>query len=179
MIFLNKSIKLLRKENTILESQLESIKKKYLIGNIVQSKNSYSRDGFYSNIGDVPNYDSKWKNSFFEVHQDIAETFSSGNLSTNCLNKYAYKSKCIEIKDEYTYDPFVALCSAVIPSQEGPKLYLIDPFGSIVSNPLKNTTLRTAETWINHILVAYIGLHHQKTDYPINRIQTLKYTLYD
>ncbi len=175
MLNLYKSKRFLLKENALLEEQLDAIKRKYLVGNIVQKRNLVSsRDGFYSNIKEISNYRTKWKRSFFEIHQDIAETYSEGNLSSYHLDKYKQN-----MKDEYVYRSFVVLCSAVISSHDGPILYLEDPFGSIVSNPLKNTPLATAESWVNRILITSIGLHSYRNDYPINRIQTLRYSLYD
>lgn len=174
MLFLGRSKRYLLKENAMLEEKLEAVKKKYYIGNIVQKKNLVaSRDGFYSNLEDVPKYQNKWRKSFFELHQDIAETHSEGNLSAYYLNRCKRS-----MKDEYLYRSFVVLCSSVVSTPDGPILYLEDPFGSIVSNPLKNTPIETAESWVNRILIASIGLHSYRDDYPINRIQTLKYSLY-
>lgn len=175
MLFLGKSKRYLRKENAMLEEELEAVKKRYYIGNIVQKRNlTSSRDGFYSRIEEVPEYQKKWRKSFFEVHQDVAETYSQGNLSVTYLNRYK-----LSMKDEYVYLSFVVFCSSVVSTQDGPILSLEDPFGSIVSNPLKNTPIATAESWVNRILIASIGLHSYRNDYPINRIQTLKYSLYN
>lgn len=181
MLFIGKSKNSLRKENNRLEKQLEDIKRKYRTGNIVQSKNAYSRDGYYANIESLPDYQNKWKNSFFDLHQDIAEYFSSGVLSSRYLNYYqkTYHNSFGNAKGEYEYSQFVVHCSAVIPSDEGPMLYLEDPFGYIISKPLIHTSIETAKSWINRILVIDLGLHYKKNDYPINRIRTLKYTLYD
>lgn len=168
-------------ENNLLEEQLERVKRKYLTGNKVQELSMYiTRTGYYSNLESLPDYSSKWKNSFFDIHQDIAEKYTDGNLSLRRIKfrreiaKYDYSSQ-----NSYHYLPFVTHCCGVIPSDEGPMLCLEDPFGSIISRPLKWISLEEVKPWINRILVAYIGIHFENRDYPINRVQTLKFTLYD
>lgn len=181
LIFLFGRTKRLIQENSLLEEQLEKVKRKYLIGNKIQKLHYNStRIGYYPELELLPDYPTKWKNSFFYLHQDIAEELTEGNLSSNYINtikkfrKYDYSSQ-----NSYYYKPFVVHCHGVIPTEEGPMLCLEDPFGSIISRPLKNISLETAKSWINRMLVAYIGIHYEHEEFPINRVKTLKFTLYD
>lgn len=155
-MFFSRRIKKLLDENIRLENLLEKVKLKYRVGDIVQEKYGYSRtrDGYYSNIENLQNYHSKWKNSFFELHQDIAETYTEGNLSArefkNLRNKRRYND--FNKHKENTYTPYVVHCYAISPSEKnGPILCLEDPFGFITSRPLSWISYDTAKTWVNQM----------------------------
>lgn len=179
-MFLKKRKISLIEENEILKEELERVKRKYLTGNKIQEVNNWSRTGYYSNLESLPDYSTKWKNSFFELHQDIAEKYTKGNLSPRFIRirresiKYYYS-----IQDSYQYQPFVVHCYGIIPTDDGPMLCVEDPFGSIISKPLKWISLQEVKPWINRILITYIGIHYENTNYLINQVKTLKYNLYD
>ena len=173
--------KSLLRENQILQIQLKRAKVRYLAGNVVQKRSSLFRDGNYSDIEKVSDYKTKWINSFYDLHQDIAEAYSRGNLSPSLLRyiQEGDRHNNYNPQHEYKYYPFVVHCSAVISNELGPVLYLEDPFGHIISRPLTWTSLETARSWANRLLIAHIGFNYKCKDYPINRIQTLKFSLYD
>ena len=176
-MILFRSKRSLIKENRILERELKVTKARYLAGNVIQNRRKYTRDdGYYSKIEDVPDYKSKWMNSFYDLHPDIAELYSDGNLSPGrLLNIREWNRRDNYKKDTYNYIAFVVHCSAVISTAEGPVLYLEDPYGHIISKPLTWASLETAKSWANRMLIAHIGLNYiDKEYYPINRIQTLK-----
>lgn len=168
-------------DNRILEEHLNKLKFKYKIGNLIQTKNyGTSRKGLYSDLDLLPNYIMKWKNSFYELHQDIAEEKSNGNLSDTNIHVNKEKIKLFDIyQGPDNYMSFVVHCYGVIPSNKGPMLCLEDPFGSILTNPVPFISQEIAKSWVNRMLIADIDLNNEKDDFNIKRIQTLKYNLYD
>lgn len=173
----------LENEVMILSRELNSKKDRFELRNNIQNlwDGLRNRNGNYQRVENLPDFETKWKESFFVKHRLIAEKYSGYTLSKRGITKA--KEEHIEqpFRDEeaYIYVQVVVFVEAIIPTSTGIALKLSDPFGSILTDPLKNTSLEDASTWINRIIVAHIGFNYHKNNYPLKGFKLLKFSLYE
>lgn len=76
---------------------------------------------------------------------------------------------------------FAMLCVGVKASIQGPILILNEPYKTLRTKPLRNTTLKTAKSWVNRILLVDLTITKTAFDdveFKAHRIRPLKLTRY-
>lgn len=179
-----------KQERFEFRNKLQNIKKFYQKD--INVSNLQPRNGVYEFMEREKNYVTKWKNSFFNQHRLIAETYSSMSLHPRFITRAKSMQTWMPIKVEnrnrlnnkycyenYNYYEMILVCEAIIPHQEGIVLKLSDPFGTILSQPSNKLTLESANEFIDKLLYLKVGFHNEFELTPIKNVQFIKFPLYD
>lgn len=182
---------ILRKKQERFEfrNKLQSIQKFYQKG----PKNNFQpRNGIYEFMEKEKDFDSKWKNSFFNQHRLIAETYSSMSLHPRFITIAKSMQSWMPLSDNhkrglddkycfenYNYYEMILVCEAIIPHKDGPILKLSDPFGTILSQPSLKLTISSAVDFLDKLLYLKVGFHNKFELTPIKDVQFIKLPLYD
>lgn len=121
----------------------------------------------------------EWSNSFFDKHGDIAEKNGNINLTpaTFIQLESAFKQYSFRHKDGFIHVKLVANCDSVIMSKDGPRLQLSDPYGSIITEPLKiRLDHDELSSFIGRILILNIKVHKNNVHaFHVTRVRRTKY----
>jgi len=164
----------LKTENTNLKIELANKEYNSKINDIIKSFKNYSgqRGGKYKDIIFLPDYESKWKGTFFDVQRPLIERLNAWPINRLNLLKQGVFSHLKEFQI-----PLIGHCDMVCSTKSGPIIRITDPYGSVTFAPLKKTTYETALTWLGRILIVH-SIYRPERKSPIAaRIQTLSFML--
>ena len=126
-----------------------------------------------------PFISEEWADSFFDKHTDVAEKNGNINLTpaTYVQLESALKQYSFRHKDGYIHIKLVANCDSIIMSKDGPRLQLSDPYGTIITEPLKiRLDHDQLSSFIGRILILSIQVHKSNVRaFHVTRIQRTKY----
>lgn len=149
----------------------------------------YSTPSFSNRTAKYDSFDypceniEEWEGTFFFTHRDIAETMSKSYLRQGYIDDVSYYQQHPFISfiepSEYNYIKPLVSCEAVLPSEEGPRLILADPYNTIMTEPLREITYEDAVKFIDQILIVEIGFRYNSDSHPVKNIVCTGYHKYE
>lgn len=97
-----------------------------------------------------------FKGSVYETYRREIEGIVQGNLSEKVLSKFrenALYLNSVENELKHINPVMVLYCDSIINSEQGPRLILSDPYGTITTTPMENVSYDLAKNWIGLVLV--------------------------
>jgi hypothetical protein len=119
-------------------------------------------------------YDNTVEYTNYQMNKLWIESRANYSLHNNSLDKYREQNK-----DSNVSGKFVLVCEMVQPYNKKPILILNDPFGSVITTPLKHLSLKSAYNLIDHLLIVDLEfIERNDNQVRLNSIETTPFTKY-
>lgn len=173
----------LKLEIADLREKKESLEYEYELKNEIQKTNIFAnRNGNYGDLTLLPDYKTKWWNSFYVRHRLYAEQMTNFTLNHNRIEKYKLDMSKNPYRDnpESTYSYIQCICyyEYYFCNNGLVRLVLTDPYGTITTMPTNLITPEQAYDFTNRMLYVEIGVLKGSDQYPVRKITPLNYKLY-
>lgn len=171
----------LLEENKQLQLEYNDKRRNSEINDVISTiKNrTKPRGGKYRNLIFNPEYQTKWKGTFFDTQRPLIESLNAYPLDHielfedgNYNNPYAHPLKERSGK-------LIGYCDMIAPSKYGPVIRISDPYGSYTFPPLQRTPFEEACKWRGRILIVDALFQYGKKTPQIMNIKVLSFTLYE
>lgn len=139
------------------------------------------RGGTYWNICNIPDYQTKWKNSFFDVQNLYIESLQAISLDIFTTIECNYKGNPF-IQRELPYKAnIIGYCDMVRNTSQGPIIRLSDPSGKYTPPPIKDIAYEDIYTMFQQkrIILMTLIIHTGKQMVNIKEFKPLNYQLFD
>lgn len=172
----------LLQDNMRLRTELDNKTHNSKVNDIIESIKKYQgpRGGKYNDIINLPEYETKWKGTFFDTQRPLIEQLKAYPINRLELYKEGYSN------NPFTPNIYVDLpgelighCDMVAPSKYGPVIRITDPYGSVTFPPLKKTPYETAINWLGRILLVEALYKYERKNPIVTRVQVLMFTLHE
>lgn len=153
-----------------------------------ESMGSYQfRIGNYDleKIKKLPDYESRWKNSYYERHQVECENINDGILEKEDMEEslqIAEHSPFRTTEPEKYFIPLTTVCvlEGIVHTPSGPMLTLSDCYGSVTTEPVDEALLpEDYENKTGHMFTISIKYNKYHKYVILEKIMEMPYTLYE
>ena len=143
----------------------------------------------------LPDYDSKWKNSIYDIHPSFCHSIITGTFRKEELHRYIdgeiRNPFAIWEKDkkygQCAYYNFTNICvlEAVMPSQSGMILVLTDPYDSVVTEPVCDNIISDIlpkehiEDVLGSLFIVSLKMCKEKKEAVVCGMKKFPYPLYE
>lgn len=167
-------------ENAKLKTELKNKEYNSKVNDIIKSINNYSgqRGGKYKDLIFHPDYETKWKGTFFDVQRPLIEKLNAYPINRLELYKQGSSNNPFA-KSPYEERPgsLIGYCDMVVPTKAGPVIRITDPYGSVTFPPLKFTSYESAVNWLGHIIIVHALYKFESKNPEVKEVQALSFTL--
>lgn len=125
---------------------------------------------------------TEWNDSFFFTHTNMYDELSFMTLNranqSQLMQDQAYETPILPSVD-YEYRRFIVTCKSILPCDNGFRLVLSDPYGSILTSIITDMSITDAESWIDQIISVEIGFRLGSMEHPIKNAYAIGYSKYN